>query len=294
MAAEDTKDIVLDLEETPKEPEIKVEKVEDASAVDPSVAEALDGLKRELADAKAQKAEAERRAGEADSRAHQALTHAEETDLQLITNAIGTIQGNNTILKQQFSQALAAGDYDAVADVQEKIALNAAHLQRLKEGKEAMEAAPKREAPRQHPVDRVEALAAQLKPASADWVRRHPEYAQDDRLYRKMIRAHEDAIDDGLTADTPDYFASIESRLGIQDQRPPARTDDGDATDGAAKVVARRASPAAAPVSRQPPSPTRPNTVRLSAEEREIAAMNGMSDQEYARQKLRIQQERTH
>jgi hypothetical protein len=54
----------------------------------------------------------------------------------------------------------------------------------------------------------------------------------------------------------------------------------------------RRSAPVAAPVSRSGQAPgTRPNVVRLTSEEREIARFNKMSDQEYARYKMQLQKE---
>ena len=52
------------------------------------------------------------------------------------------------------------------------------------------------------------------------------------------------------------------------------------------------AAPAAAPVSRSgTASGTRPNVVRLSSEEREMASMMGMSPEDYARNKIALKRE---
>ncbi len=94
-----------------------------------------------------------------------------------------------------------------------------------------------------------------------------------------MIRAHEDAVDDGIPVDTPAYFAAIEAKLGLS-----KTNDTGD--QYASKVTQRRdAAPAAAPVSRGTSNGSK-NVVRLTAAEREAASDMGMSEQEYAKQKM--------
>ena len=103
-----------------------------------------------------------------------------------------------------------------------------------------------------------------------------------------MVRAHEDAVDDGIIPDTDEYFEAVERKLGFN-QRQEVDTDE-DGTEQAAKVVSRRSSPAAAPVSRSAPNSSgqSPRVIRLTADEREMARLNKMSDQEYYEQKQRI------
>jgi phage I-like protein len=60
----------------------------------------------------------------------------------------------------------------------------------------------------------------------------------------------------------------------------------------AASSTQRRSSPPAAPVSRSNnTSGTRPNVVRLTAAEREMADNMGMKPEEYAKNKLALQKE---
>jgi phage I-like protein len=59
-----------------------------------------------------------------------------------------------------------------------------------------------------------------------------------------------------------------------------------------AKVTQRRSAPPSAPVSRSGSAPgSRPNVVRLSNAEREMANMMGMTDMEYAKNKQALQKE---
>ena len=59
-----------------------------------------------------------------------------------------------------------------------------------------------------------------------------------------------------------------------------------------AKVTQRRSAPPAAPVSRSGNGTgSSPNVVRLTSAEREIASMMGMTDKEYAKNKVALQKE---
>ena len=257
-------------------------------AVDKAVVSAedgIEGLKKQLEAEKSRREAAERKAQEAAAQVHQAKAEVDDTNLQLISNAIETVKGHTSSLRAAYAQAMAQGAYDKAADIQMEMSTNAAKLLQLENGKQAMSERPKTPPPVSDPV---EALAAQLTPRSAAWVRAHPECARDPRMFRKMLRAHEDATDDGISPDTDEYFAAVEARLGFNRAAERAESDD-DGTELAAKTVSRRSSPAAAPVSRSAPSsPGNPRVVRLSAEEREVARLNKMSDQEYFEQKQRV------
>ena len=286
--AADTLEIVLDDDKEPKTPEIVVEHAEKAA---PDVSEAIADLRRQLEEAQTAKTQAEtarldaeRRARESAQQVHKAQNEVENTNLRLIDSAIETIKGNGAALKAKLKEAWSAGDTDLAADVQEAMATNAAKLMQLESGKASLEAAPKRVAPVEN--DPVEALASKLSPRSAQWIRAHPEYATDQRLYNKMVAAHGLVRADGIVEDTDEYFAAIEDTLKM---RKPAVIETQEPISEAAAPTQRRQSPQSAPVSRGAVNGTRAGVVRLTAEEREIAAMNKMTDEEYAREKIALQ-----
>ena len=157
----------------------------------------------------------------------------------------------------------------------------------LENGKEAYASRPKPEPPK---ADPVEALASQLTPRSAQWVRAHPQCATDPRLTQKMIAAHNIAVADGFQPDTDDYFSSIEDTMKLTPKHE-AEIDE-DPTAQAAKVVQRRSSPPAAPVTRSGSAPgSNPRIVRLSAAEVEAAEASGLTPQEYYKNKIALQKE---
>lgn len=263
--------------------------VEEETSVEKAVIPPEDGiadLRRQLEEERTARQNAERAAYDAKRDAHQARNNEDETNVQLVSNAIDTLRRDDEILKQNYQYAMSQGNFSAAADIQQEMSGNAAKLLQLSNGLEAMKARPKTPEPRQAPSDPVEAFAAQLSPKSADWVRKHPEYVKDAKLNRKMIAAHELAMADGMPVDSAEYFSAIEETLKIKAAPPQTDTSD----EYAAKVTQRRdAAPAAAPVSRG--GSTRTNVVRLSAAEREMADMMGMKPEDYAKNKMALQKE---
>ena len=119
-------------------------------------------------------------------------------------------------MKQNLRDAIAAGDADAQADIMLSISRADSDLRQLQQGKQQYEA---QAAAAQTTEDPVEKIASRLTPRSADWVRAHPEYARDPAMTRRMVRAHEDAMDEGIKADTDEYFEFVETKLKIRKQQ---------------------------------------------------------------------------
>jgi len=284
--AKETEEIEVQVDEPVAEtPDIVVET--EAKPVI-SAEDGVEELRRRLEVERKGREEAEYRAHQATSQAQQARSEVDSSNLQLVRTAIDTMKREGDILKGNYKQAMAVGDFDAAAEYQEAMADARAKLLQLENGMSAMEAQSRQPVqPVQH-ADPVEQLASQLSGPSAAWVRAHPEYARTPRLTQKMIAAHNLVTADGIASDTPEYFASVEKVLGIG--APVVEQES--ALSSASAPAQRRSAPAAAPVSRSgTASGTRPNVVRLSSEEREMASMMGMSPEDYARNKIALKRE---
>jgi hypothetical protein len=257
--------------------------------------EGIKNLKRQLETERQARAEAERRAREAQNTASRASLEVQDSNLQLIMSAIDSVKRSNEMMKRDYAMAMSAGDYETAAEVQSNMSLNNAKLLQLENGRAALEqrlANPPKPQP-EAPQDPVEAIAGQLSPRSAAWVRAHPECVRDKRLYMKMIGAHNIAVADGFVADSDEYFAEIERQMGYRKPQTAVQAEeDEEPTSMAAKPMARKAPPPAAPSSRAASNGTGGrNTVTLTREEREIAGMMGMTPEEYAKNKVALKKE---
>ena len=101
-----------------------------------------------------------------------------------------------------------------------------------------------------------------------------------------MIAAHTLAIRKNIQVDSPEYFQYIENTLGYTQAPPKEVSEPVQAPSGG-----RAAAPSPAPVSRAASTTgsSRPNVVRLSEAEREMADIMGMTYQEYAKNKVDLQ-----
>lgn len=268
------------LETEKKQDDIVIKEVEEAPKAELTVEDGINELKFKLEEEKRAREEAERRYKDAQQQAHLAKNDAFDSNLRLLDNAIETVQRNQEILKQNLRDAVAAGDADAQADIMLTISKTDSDLRQLQQGKVQYEA---QAAAAQEPADPVEKIASRLTPRSAEWVRAHPEYATDPALTRRMVRAHEDAVDEGIKADTDEYFEFVETKLKIRKQE--AREEQESALSEASAPTQRRSAPPAAPVSRASSTGSRSNVVTLTRAERETAAALGMTDREYASNK---------
>lgn len=295
MAKDEKDDTVVEIDVGTPEKQasndtVKVEKAEEAperEEIEP--AEGIEALKAQLERERAARIAAEKRAHEATEISVRAQGEVQDSNLSLIINAIETIKQNADVLKSNYREAASSQDWERVAEIQQAMSTNAAKLLQLEQGKDALEQAPKPKAPPPPQSDPVEALAAQLSPRSGDWIRRNPQFVSDPRAYQRMLAAHNLVVNDGIAADTDEYFSEIESILKVRRAPVPESRSD-DAMEDAAKVTQRRNTPpASAPVSRGTGS--RSNVVRLTQAEREIASSMQMTEQEYAKNKLALQKE---
>lgn len=255
----------------------------------------FEALKIQLEQERAARAEAENRARSAQETATRASAEVQDSNLQLIASAIDSVNRTNHMLKRDYAAAMSAGNFDAAAEIQSQMSINGAKLLQLENGKAALEhriANPPQQQP-EMPADPVEAMAAQLSPRSASWIRQHPECVRDKRLYMKMVGAHNIAVADGFQADTDEYFAEIERQMGYRKPKAPVQqAESEEPTSMAAKPIPSKAQPPAAPSSRAASNGSSGrNTVTLSSAEREMASIMGMTPEEYAKNKVALKKE---
>ena len=276
----------IQLELEPQEDEIQIVEAPEEPKIEEkpqlSVEDGINELKFKLEEERKAREAAERRVKEAMEQASLYKNDAADSNMKMIDTAIDTIRRNQEILKQNLRDAVAMGDADAQADILMSIQKTQSDHEKLMYGKQQYEATVKAA-----PADPVEAMASNLTPRSAEWVRAHPEYARDQALTRRMVRAHEDALDEGIRPDTDEYFDYVETRLKVRQapvQQEAALSEASTSTSGR-----RAAAPPAAPVSRSGTGTgSRPNVVTLTRAEQEAARDMVMTPKEYAENKMAL------
>lgn len=261
----------------------------------------LEGMKKAEELAKAQAAETAQRLAEAEKRAEErekeyrsATGRADQSEYDSVLNAIGAATAEAEAAQHDVETAMTNQDGKALAEAQRRISRAETRLIQLEDGKisleerraqreEEMKSPPQQ---RQNPtieqhIDSVPNLLA----SERSWLKAHPDAITDARKNARMQAAHFDAEDAGYPRGSNQYFHFMEEKLGYRKPEPTMDEED--------DFEPERTPVVAAPVSRDAPSPSsgKPvngNRITLTPEQREIAKMSGISDIEYARQFLKL------
>jgi hypothetical protein len=277
-----------------KDNEAVVEIVDDPVSPDDGrpekdVDKALKKLNKKLEEERKARMEAEAVARQATEQARVLHNEASDSNLHLVSGAIESVRRDQEILKSHLRDAMAIGDYDKAADLQEQMASNITNLRQLERGFDEMKQQPRLQpqTASSSEVD-VDYLINNVTPRSAEWLQRNREHVSDARAIRVMKRAHEDAVDYGIAPESDAYFQFVENRMGIGGDSRKSIPEVDNVMSSAASSTQRRSAPPSAPVSRQPiDSPNRPGVIHLTAAEVEAARISGITPQEYYKNKTR-------
>lgn len=264
-----------------------------------------EALKRQLADTRTRAETAEQNAQRAQTEAAQNLGAAEQAQYDSIVNAMNAANAEAESAEREIEAARNAGDMAAERAAFRKLARAEGRLENLEQGKaaldqrrEEMKAQPRPQS-NGHAQHSVDAVIDQMQGLSGDertWLKQHPDAMTNPRLNAKLQSAYWDAQDAGHVRGTPAYFQFLEEKLGYRQAQSPPPPAPAQHDDEPEPPPQRRAPTVSAPVSRDVPSAAtgRPasNKVTLTPAEREAAAVSGISEIEYARQKQRLQDEK--
>jgi hypothetical protein len=260
--------------------------------------EDLDVLRRqakakdeEAAAAREAAAVATRERDEARARAEEEINNRVAADEAAVTAAIAAQEAEIGNLTVELQAAGEKGDYAAMAAVNRKIASAQYTIERYGESKRqidnwkrdqlaAAEAARKRAAQPSNRAPTREEVLSRYTPRTRAWLEKHADILDDQRKVNRATSAHFDALAEGLTADTPEYFEFLEGRVygggrqGQQEESARSQAAEIEEPEETVRVDRDPGATAAAP-SRQTPrsdgTSERRGTVRLTAAEQDIA-----------------------
>lgn len=204
------------------------------------------------AEAAEQRERTERQAREAaDRRADAAVTTASESQFDTVSTGLAAAQGEAEAATAAYQTAMEAGDFAAAAKAQRRMASAEAKIGRLDEAKADLEAR-KAEKPeraeraetRTAPADPVEAYISNRTEPTAKWLREHREFVTDPKKNITLTKAHFDALDHDLVPDTPEYFAHVETVIGLRKSESDTKSNG----NGQQAQTKRRATVPVAPV----------------------------------------------
>lgn len=150
-----------------------------------------------------------------------------ESQYDTVATGLAAAQAEGTAAEQEYAAAFDKGDSLAMAKAQRKIANAEARAVRLDEAKAELEV--RRKEPRQQqrteqqarPAvsdDPIEAYVNGRTEPTKKWLRAHPEWVTDGKKNLKLTAAHNDALAEGLSTDTTEYFEHVENFIGLRQQ----------------------------------------------------------------------------
>lgn len=248
----------------------------EVSDADLTPEEAVEKLQKKLKKEKKARKEAEKLAREAQTHVAKAYNEVDDTNKQLVHTAIENLERDLGLMTSSYAEAMASGEYERAAKIQRAMSSNETKLEQLKYGYSEMQKAPPQrplpEAPPPSHKEVLENIIDSVTPASAQWLRENKSHLRDHNDIQDMFNAHNSAVARGVAPDTPEYFAFIERRLGIDSQQEDS------AMSSASKPMARKAAPPAAPVNR---TSNNKNAATLTRAEADMAQALGMTHKEY-------------
>lgn len=224
---------------------------------------------RRARDAEAKYEQAQSRSTAAEGAVRNATTQRFDTELSSAAAKITALDAQAENLMREYETAVQEGEYRKTAEIQRKMArleaekMQAEGYETYLKGEKAKSANAPEAAPQQQTA---EVDLAAFTPAQRKWIRQNPEYMEDPKLRRRAAHWHQEAVDEGIEIDTPEYFDYISRALpkAKQATREPEEEEP----------TARRRPSTEIPVSRgSSPGQPRSTTVKLSPEQREAADM---------------------
>lgn len=228
-----------------------------------------------------------------------ALSHSQkeavDSRLDSIKNGLAAAEAEIEEAKNAFRMASIEQDIDAQVSAQERLAEAKANKVNLTNGKSALERAIQAETDRIKQQQQVQQQQPQgdgldrtnLPQTAKNWLRAHPDYMTDQRKNAKIQSLHWDVVDEGHQPFSDSYYVSLEQHLGLRDKpRRNAAEDESDDEPTQRPIVS-------APVSREAPTGSGQRSasqIRLTTAQREAAKMAGISETEYAKQLVALNQ----
>lgn len=256
------------------------------TALEPDAKRLQEQLEAAQAAQQAERVRADRAEQQATLRAQEADTERKRRSAlegDVISGGLSAAQSERDAAKVALQSAGEAGDWKAIAEAQSRIGRAEAKILSFESG--AAEIAERTETEKHQPVEQrapksfAEQISANpnLMQTERDWMLRNEAAFKDGDFNKKLDFAYRGAMDKGLVRGSQDYFDHIERATGLaednedrstQVQAPPSRQE----RDAGGRV--------------------NNNRIRLSPEERDTANSMGISEIDYAKNKVKFEEAR--
>lgn len=171
----------------------------------------LASLKGQVAQAEAARIETETENGKLQTSLGQEKAQRVQSDLAAAASHLAAAEAEAAAAETAFAAAMKAGDATAASKATRAISSAQTRIDAWDGQKKRIEAFKEKMSKVQPQVEGGD----QYTPATRAWLNRHQGIANDQKKMQKAYAGHFDALAEGLTPDTPEYFAHIEKQMGL-------------------------------------------------------------------------------
>ena len=199
-----------------------------------------------------------------------------------VTEMGGRLTGSMEAAKAKLKKAMEDQDYDAVANAQLEIGRLGAEqgqYERMKAQQEALAKAPKQE--REIEIPKVQPQQPVKDPKAESWAEKNEWFGRYKVMTNVAYAIHEDLVNQGVDPRTDYYYSEIDKRM--RENLPHKFQQDSSSEEPA------RQQPVQTVASAHRNRGTGRNVVKLSSSEAAIAKRLGLSNEQYASEKLKLQ-----
>jgi len=199
-----------------------------------------------------------------------------------VTEMGGRLTGSMEAAKAKLKKAMEDQDYDAVANAQLEIGRLGAEqgrYEQMKAQQEALAKAPKKE--REVEIPKVPQQQPVKDPKAEAWASENEWFGTDKVMTNVAYAIHEDLVNQGVDPRTDYYYSEIDKRMR---ENLPHKFEQNSSSEEPA-----RQQPVQTVASAHRNRGTGRNVVKLSSSEAAIAKRLGLSNEQYASEKLKLQ-----
>lgn len=213
---------------------------------------------------------------------------ATQSQYDSIASALAGAQAEAERATQEVEIAGTNQDWKALSEAQRRLARAEARIDKLEDGKFELESRIKVERAkpepkieqRPRPQDPLDLDKSNLPDSAKTYLRAHPDLITDPRKNARLQAWHWDAIDAGKDAFSKEYFEFIDEKRDPKKIEPEPQQQ-------------QRTNIVSAPVSREVPSGGTGSRqgygkITLTAEQKDSARIAGVTETEYAKQLIRL------
>jgi len=215
----------------------------------------------------------------------QLKTRIGHNELAFIAEAERAAKTDLSVAKDKLKQAYESGDSEKITEAQEALTDVKLKLQNIEKAKPALQKQAEEvktlqqtQAPAPQPASQ-----SQVDPKAEAWREQNSWFGEDEEMTALALGLHEKLVRAGVDPRSDDYYRRVDETM--RRRFPEAFEDDDSQSRGRNKPSRNRPATVVAPVTRS----TAPRQVRLTPSQVAIAKKLGLSNQEYAKAMIELE-----